>query len=156
MTDGPFDNLNLGKGWKKFVKAIQNNATDISKCAAIAADTMIKECLTNNASSTIPSGKFQKESKSQLHNGTTFEKTGPASVISYMSECSNRIQEEFIYLHDSGQISANQCQISLEKTNATFRAVDKQGIRNAVLSGNKNAFKEAASKEKNLDDGPVL
>ncbi len=190
MTDGPFDNLNLGKNWEKFNKAIQNESAGASECAAIAADTMLKELSVNNARliknlvtrprqgqiefdqasfseltfskhpSTLFSDKLQKELKPQLHNGATFEKAlikaGIESVSSHISESYNRVQEGIIQLRDNGKINADQCQKLLKKTNATFRAVDKQGICNALLGGNKNAFKKAASKKTKLDDGPTL
>jgi hypothetical protein len=47
MTDGPFKNLNLGRRWKRFAEAVQNDAVDEAARCALASDALVREILTD-------------------------------------------------------------------------------------------------------------
>lgn len=48
MSDGPFKNLKLGRRWKRFVVAVQNDAFGSAECCALAQDALIREILTDD------------------------------------------------------------------------------------------------------------
>lgn len=48
MSDGPFKNLKLGKRWKLFAEAVQNDAFDSAERYALASDALVREILTDN------------------------------------------------------------------------------------------------------------
>lgn len=48
MSDGPFKNLKLGKRWKLFAEAVQNDAFDSAERCALASDALVREILTDN------------------------------------------------------------------------------------------------------------
>lgn len=47
MTDGPFKNLKLGKCWKRFAEAVQNEAASPDECGAFASDALTRHLVTN-------------------------------------------------------------------------------------------------------------
>jgi hypothetical protein len=46
MSDGPFKNLKLVKGWRKFTEAAYNDAFDRVECCAMASDAVVCDVLT--------------------------------------------------------------------------------------------------------------
>lgn len=46
MTDGPFRNLKLGRGWKRFAAAVQNDATSKIECGLLATDGLVRHVAT--------------------------------------------------------------------------------------------------------------
>lgn len=53
MSDGPFKNLNLGKHWKRFADAMQNDTFNSSDCCALASHALVQELLTDNLSALL-------------------------------------------------------------------------------------------------------
>lgn len=53
MSDGPFKNLKLGKRWKRFAEAVQNEAFDSSVCCALASHALMHEILTDDFRATL-------------------------------------------------------------------------------------------------------
>jgi hypothetical protein len=48
MSDGPFRNLRLAKGWKKFAKAAYNDAFDLTECCAMASNAVVHDVLSDS------------------------------------------------------------------------------------------------------------
>lgn len=48
MSDGPFRNTKLSKGWKKFAVAVENGAFDSYECCALASDALVREILVHD------------------------------------------------------------------------------------------------------------
>jgi len=49
MSDGPFKNLKLGRHWKRFAKAVQNDAFTSAECSALAMNALLQDILTQDA-----------------------------------------------------------------------------------------------------------
>lgn len=47
MTDGPFKNLKLNRGWKRFIVAVQNDAVNIHERCNFASDALVQDILTS-------------------------------------------------------------------------------------------------------------
>jgi len=48
MSDGPFKNLKLGRRWKRFAEAVQNDASTSAECSAFAMNALLHEILTQD------------------------------------------------------------------------------------------------------------
>ena len=48
MSDGPFKNLKLGRHWKRFAEAVQNDACTSAECSAFAMNALLHDILTND------------------------------------------------------------------------------------------------------------
>lgn len=48
MSDGPFKNLKLGRRWKRFAEAVQNDAFTSAECSALAMNALLHEILTHD------------------------------------------------------------------------------------------------------------
>lgn len=92
----------------------------------------------------------------QLPSDAAFDEALEASVKDQMTEARNHLVEECLRARDTGEISRDHCQRAIDKVNASFEAVDLQGICKALRAGNKNAFKDATSKKEGLGEGPTL
>lgn len=53
MSDGPFKNLNLGRHWKRFADAVQNETFNSLDCCALASHALMQELLTDNVSALL-------------------------------------------------------------------------------------------------------
>lgn len=53
MSDGPFKNLKLGKRWKRFAEAVQNDAFTSAECCDMASDAIVREILTDDVPSLL-------------------------------------------------------------------------------------------------------
>lgn len=121
---------------------------------------------------------FSIESIFNLHMKTSFtdtlqkevalglsEQAAPADAIwqamkacasEQMSEAMNRIQEECIVAREFGVMWQDQFNNTIKQASATFNELDIDKICEALLNGNKNAFKDAVSKKEGLDEGAPL
>lgn len=79
-----------------------------------------------------------------------------AAVTEQISEAMNRVEEECIRAREAGEMWQDQFQLTVKQARATFNALDINGICEALLAGNKNAFKNAVSKKVGLEEGPPL
>lgn len=103
---------------------------------------------------------LQKELLFRMANDTSLAEALPnaldATIKQEIGEVRNRFEEEFIRARDTGEISREVCQRAFDKLNAAFDAVERQDVCDALQEGNKNAFKDAASRREGLDEGPRL
>lgn len=103
---------------------------------------------------------LQKELKYRL-----IEQVPPNIAINHALETSadhqilkarNHIEEECIRTHESGEMWQNQFNRTLMQVGDAFDTLNRGNIYDAIRAGNKNAFKNGASKKKGLDEGPNL
>jgi hypothetical protein len=73
-----------------------------------------------------------------------------------VSQVKNRFQEECIHLAEAGDMNREQSEVGVERANKIFDRLVVDDIRDAVFTGNKNAFKNAVPKKEGLDEGPGL
>lgn len=92
----------------------------------------------------------------QMHPEAAFDRALQAATIETIGETQNRINEECIRARDTEDMSPRQFRQAIERNYATFDAIDTDVICEALLSGNKNAFKNAVRKKKGLEEGPDL
>ena len=78
------------------------------------------------------------------------------SVDYQIRKAKNRIQEECIRLRESREMRREQFDRTVTRANAVFDTLPKGDICNALRAGDKNAFKNAVSKRKGVDEGPSL
>ena len=118
------------------------------------------ESIFRSRSKTAFSDTFQKELSSQLgHQMTPDRAIGQAldvSVDYQIRKAKNRIQEECIRLRESREMRREQFDRTVTRANAVFDTLPKGDICNALRAGDKNAFKNAVSKRKGVDEGPSL
>jgi hypothetical protein len=79
-----------------------------------------------------------------------------ASVNEQISEAMNRIEEECIRAREVGEMWQDQFNHTVKQASATFNTLAIDKICEALLAGNKNAFKKAVSKKVGLDEGACL
>lgn len=53
MTDGPFNNLVLGRRWRRYADALLNDAVDSAERCALASDAIVQELLTDDTQALI-------------------------------------------------------------------------------------------------------
>ncbi|MBI1274453.1 hypothetical protein GC177_00585 [bacterium] len=79
-----------------------------------------------------------------------------ASVNDQIIEARNHIEEECIRVLESGEMRKDQFDRTITQVDAAFETLNKDAICDAIRAGDKNAFKNAVSKKKGLDEGPNL
>lgn len=79
-----------------------------------------------------------------------------ASVSNQISVVRNRIEEECIRAREVGEMRQDQFDYTVTQASATFDLLARNKICEALLAGDKKAFKGAVSKKKGLDEGPCL
>ena len=103
---------------------------------------------------------FQREVSFRLEHQMTpdvaFEQALEASVAFQISRARNRIQEECVRLRESGEMRPEQFDLTVTRANWVFDTLPKDDICNALRAGEKNAFRDAVSKRKEVDEGPSL
>lgn len=103
---------------------------------------------------------FHKQMQFRVANGTSLAKAIPqalnATIEGQIGEARNRFVEELLYARDTHKMNQKACQRALDKINAAFHGVDRQSVHDAFCAGNRNAFKNAASKKEGLEEGPRL
>lgn len=118
------------------------------------------ESIFNSHSKTPFTDTLQKELVFRLAEQTPTDvaigQALEASVGSQISEARNRIEEECIRARETGEMRQNEFDRTVTQVSAAFDALAKDEICHALCSGDKNAFKDAASKKEGLDEGPCL
>jgi hypothetical protein len=66
----------------------------------------------------------------------------------------NRIDEECIRARDIGDMNQESYRKALDRNRETASAVNRNALRDALFSGNKDAFKRGAKNKKGVDEGP--
>lgn len=92
----------------------------------------------------------------QMSLSPAIEQALKATMSQQISAAGNRIEEECIYACESGKMEWGQLASIMTRVRAIFGALDRDEIYDALRSGNKNAFKDVASKKEGLDEGPPL
>ncbi|KIH77534.1 hypothetical protein SAMN05660860_00958 [Geoalkalibacter ferrihydriticus] len=88
--------------------------------------------------------------------GEALEQALAASVDDQINIARNRIQEECIHSSEIGQMRQDQLDRTIERANSAFESLDRQSICEAIIAGNKQAFKGAVAKKDGLEEGPSL
>ena len=118
------------------------------------------ESIFRSRSKTAFGDTFQKELSSRLgHQMTSDDTIGQVLEVSVdyqIRKAKNRIQEECIRLRESREMRREQFDRTVTRANAVFDTLPKGDICNALRAGDKNAFKNAVSKRKGVDEGPSL
>lgn len=79
-----------------------------------------------------------------------------ATVIQYAKEVGNRIEEECLRSHELGDMKRSDLSLTVSQAKSTLNSLDIDKLSRVILSGDKDAFKEAASKQEGIDEGPTL
>jgi hypothetical protein len=103
---------------------------------------------------------FQKELVFRLSGRISpdiaIRKALESSVSDQISKAANRIEEECIRARETGEMWRDQFDCTVVQARKTFDALARSEICDALLAGNKYAFKCAVSKRHGLDEGPRL
>jgi len=191
MSDGPFKNLKLGKRWKQFAEAVQNESFDSTTCCALASHALLHEILTDSFRALLTALQAYANRKQldidplssiesifNAHMKTPFsdnlqkqllfrlgDQVAPsdavrhaleASVSEHSSDARNRIVDEFIRARETGELRQDQYSRAANNVKSAFGLLAKSDVCEALHIGNKNAFKDAVSKKKSLEEGPPL
>lgn len=104
--------------------------------------------------------QLEKQLIRRLGDGMQIEDALPqsleATIIWRADEVKNRLQEKVIHSHEMQEIDQEKSQNLIEKISRTLDGLDVQLIGEAVLKGDKNAFKDAINKKSGIDEGPKL
>lgn len=191
MSDGPFKNLKLGKRWKRFADAVQNDTFNCSDCCNMASHALTHELLTDNVRAILavlqayasrkqldidPSASvdsvfnahmstpfsdiLQKQIAFRLNDQVSLadavRQAVEESVSNHSNDVRNRIIDECISAREAGGMRHDLFSISVKNVNSVFDSLAKDRVCEALLDGDKNAFKTAASKKQGIDEGPPL
>ena len=142
-------------------QALLTDLQDYARQAQLDLDPLSSvESIFDNHSRTAFDDTLQKELSFRLWDQMTpdaaIRKALEASVDDEISRARNRIQEECIHACESGEMRQDQFDLTVNRANASFDALAKGYICDALRTGDKNAFKNAASKKKGLNEGPSL
>ena len=88
--------------------------------------------------------------------GSALQRAIQASVDCYINRARNRIQEECIRARDSGEMLQDDYKRTVTSASTAFDAMSKYKICDALLTRDKNAFENDASKKNGIDEGPRL
>ncbi len=79
-----------------------------------------------------------------------------ASIDNQSSKARKRFEEECIRTRESGEMRQGDFDHTVTHAGEAFDALTKDEIYDAIRTGDRNAFKTAASKKRGLDEGPSL
>jgi hypothetical protein len=103
---------------------------------------------------------LQREMAFRLGKGASLElamgQALQASLSDQISVAKNRIEEECIRAREAGEMRQTQFDCVISQAKKAFEALDKETICDALRAGSKDAFKGAASKKEDIDEGPNL
>lgn len=101
---------------------------------------------------------FQKEVRLGLHDGkppsVAISDGLESAVCTQIEEVRTRTQEACLEAHNSGDMWKEQFDRTISGTKAALRDVDVPQIRDALMRGDKNAFKSVIKKKEGLNEGP--
>jgi hypothetical protein len=191
MSDGPFKNLKLGKRWKRFFDAVQNETFNSPECCAMASHALMHEFFTDNVRAILAalqananrkqldldplssvesifndnmktpfSDTLQKQLAFRLNDQVSpadaVQQALEDSVVKHSNDAKDRIVDECLRAREAGEIRHDLFYRSVSNIKASFDALAKNKVCDALLDGNKNAFKDAVSKKQGIDEGPPL
>jgi hypothetical protein len=114
----------------------------------------------NDHNRTSFSDALQKELSFRLSDhiasGVAMQQALKAAVTTQIIEAKNHFEEECIRACESGEMRQDQFAHTVNRGGVAFNAVPTNEICNAILAGDKNAFKSGISKKEGLDEGPSL
>ena len=91
--------------------------------------------------------------KGQL-SGDPLVEAVEASVTHHISDVQSRIEEECIKSHETGDMRRDQFDRAIAQTKLALDALDLPQLSDAIRAGDRDAYKNAASKKDGLDEGP--
>lgn len=104
------------------------------------------------------SDNFQKEVGLGLHDGKrpsdAISEGLESAIHTQIEEVRTRTQEACLEAYNSGDMWKDQLERTIRGANAALRSVNVPQIRDALMQGNKRAFKSAIKKKEGLDEGP--
>ena len=191
MSDGPFKNSKLGKCWKRFAEAVQNETFDNSFRRDLAYHAIMQEILKDSVRSILArllacaskkqldmdplslvnsifsdhmmtpfTDTLQKQLAFRLHDqvpmADAIRQAVEATVNEHSKDTRNRIVDEFISVREAGKIQEAQFSRNISIVHAIFKELKTDKICAALFVGDKNAFKNGASKKRDIEDGPPL
>lgn len=118
------------------------------------------ESIFNDHMKTPFSDAFQKQVvfrlSDQVAPAVAVQQALEASIAEHSSDAKNRIVDECIRARETGEMRQDQYSLAVNNVKAVFGLLPKNEVCEALHVGNKNAFKDAVSKKKGLDEGPPL
>ena len=122
------------------LSSIENVFSNYSKTPF--ADTLLKEMVFRMADQAVPYDALRQAMD--------------AAVRDHIREVRSRIQEECIRAYEAGQMGQNQFYRIVNQVSAILDSLPMAKVCEALLTGDRDAFKSAASMKIGLDEGPPL
>ncbi len=132
MTDGPFKNLKLGKGWNRFVEAVLNDAVDQSECTDLANDSLVRGLLTS-ANSAILENLYAYAGQDQM----VFDQVSDVEDIFDRHDktpFSDQLQKQLIYLLTGGVQMASALAEAIEASVESHIAATENRLQEEFIS----------------------
>lgn len=132
MTDGPFKNLKLGKGWNRFVEAVLNDAVDQSECTDLANDSLVRGLLTS-ANSAILENLYAYAGQDQM----VFDQVSDVEDIFDRHDktpFSDQLQKQLIYLLNGGVPMASALAEAIEASVESHIAATENRLQEEFIS----------------------
>jgi hypothetical protein len=92
--------------------------------------------------------------REQMDPKAALDRALRSTAADWIDTAKNRIDEECIRSRDLGDMNRDSYPKALERNSDTFAAVSPDAFCDALISGNKRAFKQALQKKAGVDEGP--
>lgn len=87
---------------------------------------------------------------------TAVERALEAAVEDQIRKAESRIQDECIRAKECGEMRQDQFDCVVHSVSVAFDGLDRRAICDALREGDEDAFRDAASKKKGIEEGPGL
>jgi hypothetical protein len=128
-----------------------NSQLELDPCARIAD-------IFDNQMKTPFSDSLQKHLTANLRENVPAQKALDMAVLSSVNDwvgtARSRIEEECIRARDVGDMSKGDFEKGMNRSRESFNAVDANQIAQALLAGDRQAFKQAVRSKLDVNDGP--
>ena len=118
-----------------------------------AAETLFESCPKSPLTDTL-----QKHLMANLYErmplDTALDQALQSTVADWIGITKNRLDEQCIRARDLGDMSQDDYRKGIERNAETFAGIDRSGLCDALVNGDKRAFKRAQQKKKGVDEGP--
>lgn len=116
------------------------------------------ETLLKGGLKSLLSDILQKHLMANLHDrmllDTALDQALQSTVSDWIGISKNRLDEECIRARDLGDMNWEEYRKGIERNAETFAGIDRNGLCDALTSGNKRAFSQAQQKKMGVDEGP--
>jgi hypothetical protein len=92
--------------------------------------------------------------RDQISTETALDQALASTVRDWIGTTKNRLDEECIRARDLGDMNREDYRKGIERNRETFAAIKPGDLCEALVTGNKRAFKQAIQKKAGVDVGP--